>query len=469
MTNLAFSSIAELSAALDAHRLDARELARHALARIDGPGRALNAFVAVCRDDAVRAAEAAAARAATGRRLGPLDGIPIALKDNIDVAGMPTGNGFGGATPWRIPTHDAEVTRRLRAAGAVILGKLAMHEGALGATNDNPHTGRTYNPHGGTQAPGLTPGGSSGGSGAAVAAGLCVAALGTDTGGSVRLPAAYCGIVGLKASYGLVSPRGVVPLSHQLDHVGPLTRTVADAAVMLQALAGSDADCPESRAFPPLSPLGEPGALAGVRLGVLGNLDDEPPEPAIATAFAAARGVLERLGAALETVRLPTYDMARGRRALLVRVEVEGAFVHGALLAREPERFSPEMRGFLEFGQRAGAQLLMQADRRIALAVHELERCFAMVDAIITPTAPQVAFPFDQNVPDNQSAYTALANFAGCPAISLPMGVTADGRPIGLHVMAPVGRDDRVLVIAAAYEAAAAWRIVPPPPFGPLV
>jgi aspartyl-tRNA(Asn)/glutamyl-tRNA(Gln) amidotransferase subunit A len=479
MTDLPFQSIAQLSAALDARTLDARALTRDALARIDGPGRALNAFVVVCRDTAVQAAEAAAARAAAGRRLGALDGIPVALKDNIDVAGLPTGNGFGGATPWRVPREDAEVTRRLRAAGAVILGKLAMHEGALGATNDNPHTGRTYNPHGGVPirdgdrasareaAPSLTPGGSSGGAGAAVAAGLCAAALGTDTGGSVRLPAAYCGVVGLKASYGLVSARGVVPLSYRLDHVGPLTRTVADAALMLQALAGFDPACPESRAFPPFVPAATPGALAGLRLGVLRNVDDEPPEPAIAAAFTAACGVLERLGAAIATVDLPDYDMARGRRALLVRVEVEGAFVHGTLLAREPERFSPAMRGFLEFGQRAGAQLLMQADRRIARAVHALERCFATVDAIVSPTAPQVAFGFDQKVPDNQSAYTALANFAGCPAISLPMGATADGRPIGLHVMAPVGREDRVLAIAAAYEAAADWQLVPPAPFGP--
>ncbi len=157
----------------------------------------------------------------------------MAIKDNIDVAGVPTSNGFGGP-PYRIPDTDSEVVRRLRAAGAIILGKLNMHEGALGSTSDNPHFGRVINPH----RDGYSPGGSSGGSGAAVAAGLCCAALGTDTGGSVRIPAAWCGIVGLKPSYGLVSMRGVVPLSYRLDHVGPLTRTVEDAAVMLNALAG---------------------------------------------------------------------------------------------------------------------------------------------------------------------------------------------------------------------------------------
>jgi Asp-tRNA(Asn)/Glu-tRNA(Gln) amidotransferase A subunit family amidase len=462
LTDLAFQPIAALSAALESGAFDAVALTRHYLARIDGPGRALNAFVTLTREPALREAEQAAARAAGGRRRGPLDGIPIALKDNIDVAGVPTGNGFGGA-PWRVPAADAAVVRRLRAAGAVILGKLNMHEGALGATNDNPHVGRAINPH----RAGFTPGGSSGGSAAAVVAGLCAAALGTDTGGSVRIPAAYCGVVGLKPSYGLISTRGVVPLSTRLDHVGPLTRTVADAALMLDAMAGFDAECPESRALPALPPTSAAtDALHGLTLGVIRNFDDEPPEPAIAAAFAAARAVLARLGAAFETVRLPTYDMARGRRAGFVRVEIDAAFEHGALCQREPERFSPELRGFLEFGARAGAQLLVQADRRIERAAFELARAFAAVDAIVSPTTPQVAFAFGQKPPDNQGGYTILANFAGCPAISLPMGTTADGLPIGLQVMAPVGREDRVLAIAAAYEAAEGGGVAPPPPYG---
>ena len=462
MADPTFQSIAQLSAALTAGRLDAVALARACLDRIEGPGRVLNAFVTVCREAALGAAAEAAARAAAGRRLGPLDGIPIALKDNIDLAQVPTGNGFGGA-PWRVPDQDAEVVRRLRAAGAVILGKLNMHEGALGATNDNPHVGRAHNPH----KVGVTPGGSSGGSGAAVAAGLCAAALGTDTGGSVRLPASYCGVVGLKPSYGLVSTRGVVPLSYRLDHVGPLTRTVEDAGLMLAAMAGLDPECPEARARPVPAPGGAPIALHGIRLGVLANLDAEPPEPAIADAFAAARALFARLGAAVETIRLPSYDVARGRRAGFIRVEAEAAFVHGALCQREPERFSPELRGFLEYGARLTAQQLLQADRRIDLAAFELDRAFAAVDAIIGPTAAQVAFAFGQKPPDNQSSYTILANFAGCPAISLPMGATRDGMPIGLHVMAPAGRDGVALRIAAAYEAASAWRLVPPPPHGP--
>jgi aspartyl-tRNA(Asn)/glutamyl-tRNA(Gln) amidotransferase subunit A len=337
-----------------------------------------------------------------------------------------------------------------------------MHEGALGATNDNPHTGRVANPH----HVGFTPGGSSGGSGAAVGAGLCCAALGTDTGGSVRIPAAYCGVVGFKGSFGLASTRGVVPLSYRLDHVGPLTRTVGDAALMIRAMAGFDPACPESRPLP-VPALEVPASLQGVRLGVLGNFADEPAEPAIQAAFGAACAALERLGATIETIDLPSYDIARGRRAGFVRVEVDAAFVHGELCQREPERFSPDMRGYIAWGLKATAQQVLQADRRIDLAAFELGRAWAACDAIISPTTPQVAFPFGSKVPDNQGGYAILANFAGCPAISLPMGTSPDGLPIGLQVMAPIDREDQVLRIAAAYEAKAAWQIVPPAPFGP--
>src|SRR5262249_20509827 len=201
MTNLVFLPIAELSRRIDTGRLDPRDLTRAYVERAGGAGQSLNCYLTLCGERAAAEAAQAAVRAARKQRLGALDGIPIAVKDNIDVAGVPTTNGIGGT---HLPAAaDAEGIRRLRAVGAVILGKLNMHEGALGAVNDNPHHGRTTNPF----RDGYTPGGSSGGSGAAVAAGLCAAALGTDTGGSVRIPAAYCGVVGLKPSYGLASTR----------------------------------------------------------------------------------------------------------------------------------------------------------------------------------------------------------------------------------------------------------------------
>ena len=272
-TDPAHLSVAELSAAFEAQQLDALSVTRSVLARIEALNPALNAYLTVCGDTALAEAAEASARAAAGQRRGVLDGVPIALKDNIDLAGLPTSNGFAQSEklpPWRLPKEDAELVRRLRAAGAVILGKLNMHEGALGATSDNPHFGAAINPH----RPGYTPGGSSGGSGAAVAAGLCAASLGSDTGGSIRIPASYCGVVGFKPSFGLVSTRGVVPLSWRLDHVGPLTRTVADARIVFDALRGFDPACPDSRRSRADDPVAH--ATDGLRLGVLRNFDDEP-------------------------------------------------------------------------------------------------------------------------------------------------------------------------------------------------
>ena len=465
MSDPVFLPITELSRRIDAGLLDPRDLARAYLERADGAGRSLNCYLALCGERAVAEAEQAARRAARKQRLSPIDGIPIAAKDNIDVAGVPTTNGFGGRH-HPVPAVDAEVIRRLSAAGAVVLGKLNMQEGALGAVNDNPHHGRTTNPFRG----GYTPGGSSGGSGAAVAAGLCAAALGTDTGGSVRIPAAYCGVVGLKPSYGLVSTRGVVPLSLRLDHVGPLTRTVADAAIMLAAMAGYDAEWPYARAYQ-----AEDYAhmvdcsLEGIRLGVLTNYEQRQMEPAVWSAFGKALGLFQRLGAEIRELSLPTYDVVRGRRAVFVRVEVEAAAVQGALYRSEPDRFSPEMRGYLDWGLKASALRLVDADRTMEIAAHELGRCFAAVDAIVTPTTPQAAFPFGGKVPDTQGDFCALANMAGCPAISLPMGMDADGLPLGLQIMAPAAQDRRVLDIASAYEVAAQWSLAPPPPYGPSV
>jgi len=462
MSELAFLAITELSRRIDAGALDPRDLLQAFIQRADGVGRALNCYVRLCREDAVAAAASAAERAVRGQRLGPLDGIPFGAKDNIDVAGVPTTNGFGGSHEQA--ATDAEVIRRLRAAGAVILGKLNMQEGALGAVNDNPHHGRTTNPF----RDGYTPGGSSGGSGAAVAAGLCAAALGTDTGGSVRIPAAYCGVVGLKPSYGLVSSRGVVPLSLRLDHVGPLTRTVADAAIVLAAMAGHDAEWPYARAFPVGSyePINS-GSLKGIHLGVLANYEERQMEPAVWSAFGTALELFRRLSVEIHTLRLPSYAIVRGRRAVFVRVEVEAAATFAQLYRSEPERFSPEMRGYLDWGLKAPATRLAEADCTIDSAAHEVFRCFESVDAIVTPTTPQAAFPFHGKVPDTQSDLSVLANMTGCPAISLPMGLNADGLPLGLQIIAPVGEDRRVLAIAAAYEAAAKWNFSPPYPYGP--
>ena len=465
MHEVAFLPITELSRRIEACELDPLDLFNVYLERATGVGRALNCYLALCQESAQAEAERAAARARRNARLGPLDGIPIAIKDNIDVAGVPTSNGFGGPHP--AASADAEVVRRLRAQGAVILGKLNMQEGALGAVNDNPHHGRTSNPF----RDGYTPGGSSGGSAAAVAAGLCAAALGTDTGGSVRIPAAYCGQVGLKPSYGRVSARGVVPLSWRLDHVGPLTRTVSDAALLLAGIAGYDSDWPYARDYPRQdgASLGAQTVcdLKGLRLGVLSNLPRAAVEPSVEAAFQRAVAALGALGADVRDVTLPSYDVVQGRRAVFVRVEVDAAAVHGPLYRREPERFSAEMRGYLDWGLSASAVRLAGADRVIDVAAHELRCALASVDAVLTPTTPQAAFAFAGKVPDSVGDFCVLANMAGCPAISLAMGANELGLPLGLQVIVAKGQDDRLLAVARAYEDAAGMSSPPPAKFAP--
>jgi aspartyl-tRNA(Asn)/glutamyl-tRNA(Gln) amidotransferase subunit A len=461
MEDLAFKSATELGSLIGAGEADPLEMTHIYLARAEGVGRTLNCFITLCSDLAIAEAASASERARMRRRLGPIDGIPVAIKDNIDLAGVPTSNGIGGPA-YRIPETDSEVVRRLRAAGAIILGKLNMHEGALGATSDNPHFGRVTNPYRG----GHSPGGSSGGSGAAVAAGLCCAALGSDTGGSVRIPASYCGVVGLKPSYGLISTRGVVPLSYRLDHVGPLTRTVGDAALMLKALAGFDPECPESRHGPPLDgALPGAGRLDGLKIGILANFDGETQEPGIAAAFGQAQSVFRRLGADIRRVRLPSYDVIKGRRAGFVRVEVEAAFTHAALRQSEPERFSPQMRGYIDYGAKVAATQLMRSDRQIDIAAFELNQCLEEVDAIISPTTPQAAPAFG-TANDDAGAYCIVANFAGAPAISVPMG-EAQGMPLGLQIICASHHEARLLRIAAAFEAEAGLHLLPPPPIGP--
>ncbi|HEX3862076.1 MAG TPA: amidase [Stellaceae bacterium] len=457
---VAFRSIAALSQAIDAGTLDPRELADLMFDRIAALNPTLNLYLSLCRDTALAEVEAATDRTGRRCRRGPLDGIPIAVKDNIDVAGVPTSNGLGG-TPWRVPCEDAEIVRRLRAAGAVVLGKLNMHEAALGGSTDNPHFGAAINPY----RAGYSPGGSSGGSGAAVAAGLCVAALGTDTGGSVRIPASYCGVVGFKPSFGLVSTRGVVPLSWRLDHIGPLTRSVDDARLMFVALHGFDPRCPESRCDAVLG--GDVATpLGGLRLGVW-ELADEPADPAVATAFAAALGVFAELGCAIRPVALSGYDSLRARRAALLRIEADAAFIHADLYAREPARFSPALRAGLDYGATVSTMRLVGADRVIAMAGSALARVFDEVDAIVSPTTPQSAFPFAEGAPDNQNAYCVAANFAGAPAISVPMGHTRDGLPLGLQIIAACDHDLTALRLADAYEAACGLNLRPPPLYGP--
>jgi aspartyl-tRNA(Asn)/glutamyl-tRNA(Gln) amidotransferase subunit A len=455
-TDIFFASIAEAGNALAAGELSARELTELFLTRIEQHDKKLNSFITVMRDEALRQAAASDQRHAKGLPRRPLDGIPIAIKDNIDVAGAPTTAGIE-ARRQHMATQDAAVVAKLKESGAVMLGKLNMHEGAHGATTANEAYGHCYNPHGTN----MTPGGSSGGSGAAVAAGLCIAALGTDTLGSIRIPASFCGIAGVKPTQGLVSTTGVVPLAWTLDHVGPMGRSVADLAIMLGVMAGPDAADTFSRVAPgrALSAYETPSSLRGLRIGRIRDIAAFAAD--VSKAYDAAMATLARLGAHIVDVTMPGYQHKTVRAKAMLVIEADLATYYAKALEENPLGFTQIFREGIAFGQQQSAPKLAAAYELIRSVRPVATALFADVDALITPTTPCTAFPFPQKMPMNLTAFTSLANYIGAPAVSVPMGMSTAGLPLGLQITARPWADTMALRIAAAYERTAGHNIRP--------
>lgn len=444
--------VAGLAEALASGEVTALDATESYLARIAERNDTLNAFITVTADAARDQALASDARRADNKVLGPLDGIPLALKDNIDVAGVPT---TGGIEAYRrsVPEQDSVVARRLRDAGAVFLGKLNLHEGAHGATTANETFGYCQNPH----REGFTPGGSSGGSGAALAAGLCAGALGSDTLGSVRIPASFCGITGLKPTYGLVSTRGVMPLAYALDHVGPMARSCADLTLMLTVLAGFDPDDPASRHGPTdFSKAKDEPALEGLKIGYFADVNKvagDTIDPAVSLAYAKAVERLKTNGATLEPVTWDGFEPSAIRSKALLLIEADLANVHAEMLASNPEGFSSTFRAGIDFGQAQSAPKLAKALHLIESVRPVARRLFAQVDALVTPTTPVPAFSFDAEMPKTITTFTSFANYAGCPALSVPMGKTEGGLPLGLQVVTPKREESLALRVGRAFEA----------------
>ncbi|EIM02555.1 amidase [Rhodanobacter denitrificans] len=378
--------------------------------------------------------------------IGRLDGIPIALKDNFDIAGWPTRAGLPGR--GRPVQEDAHVVARLRASGAMLLGKTNMDEGALGAVTDNPHFGATHNPY----RHGYTAGGSSGGAAAAVAAGLAVAAVGSDSLGSIRIPASYCGVYALKPTHGEISTRGMLPAARRLDAVGLLARSPDDLTVLLQVLAGYDADDARSRrrrvAF--ALPDWEPGNL---RTGLLPDLAVLGVQPDVIEVFEAALAKLPHALGELRTVDFADWDFARTRRAGLLLMEAEMLGTFAADLASTERPVSEHFRRLLGYAAGRSAADYARADRVLDAATLKMRRLFAQVDVLVLPTTPQGAFPLDGPVPDNQGDLTSFASLAGCPAVSLPMGMLPNGMPVGLQLVGARGSDLRLLELASVCAA----------------
>ncbi|MFP6771165.1 MAG: amidase [Alphaproteobacteria bacterium] len=443
MTDLTLLDITDADAALAAGDFTAEALLDAYLGRIGQYEGDVNCFITLLADPAREQARAADQRRSRGiGRLSALDGIPIALKDNIDLAGVPTTNGM--ARLWT-PARDSEAARRLRAAGAVLMGKVNMHEGALGATTDNPHHGQTQNPW----RRGYTPGGSSGGSAAAVAARFCAGALGTDTMGSVRLPAAYCGLAGLKPTYGLISTRGVVPLSYGLDHVGPLCRSHRDLGLLLAVLAGHDPDCAGS-IHGQNALQGAPVDLRGLRFAVPLAAAATPCTDGIWEDFQVHVDALRQQGAVIVDAPLPSPDPTGTRLAGLLISEAEAGHALAEHFLASREDFSDGFAKMLNYGRNAPAHRLVAAQRQLAAVKVGMHKLFDRVELLLLPTTSQAAFPFEQAPPPGQADFTQWANHGGCPALSLPCGLSPGGMPLGLQLMARPLADGQLLAMAAA-------------------
>jgi aspartyl-tRNA(Asn)/glutamyl-tRNA(Gln) amidotransferase subunit A len=449
--------IETLAPALRAGKLSVVALTEAALERIRIRDGAFKSFVHV-NDSALAAAKAAELELRSGRWRGPLHGVPVAVKDNCLTVDMPTT--AGSAAPGvKFPFVDSAVAARLRAAGAILIGKSRTHEFAWG-----PICPPTRNPWDLAR----IPGGSSGGSGAAVAGGLCVAGLGTDTGGSIRIPASLCGIVGLKPTFGRVSRDGIVPHSWSLDHAGPMTRTVADAAIMMATLAGYD---PADPASPDVSvpdyasALGQPGA--GLRIGVCRNHFFGRNQAAVDEAIEAAIIDLSRLGASIVEFQLPNLDYGLGA-ILAIELASSTAYHDRALREGRTAHYAKDVRTMVEIGRFVTAADYLKAEQLRHVLMTDLARAFDSVDVIVGPTVPLTAWnPDAEHVEIGGVSESPLAaswrlsylyNLTGLPAISLPCGFDPNGLPIGMHIAAKPFDEMTILRIAHAYERRHPWR-----------
>jgi len=443
------------------------KLVEACLSRIERYDRAINAFITITREQALATAREMESELRRGRPRGPLHGIPIALKDNIDTAGILT-TAASGVFKDRVPTEDAEVVVRLKRAGAILLGKLNLHEFALGGTSAVTHFGPVHNPW----ALDRVAGGSSGGSAAAVVADMCFGALGTDTGGSIRIPASLCGIVGFKPTYGRVSTRGVVPMAWTLDHVGPMCKTVEDAALMMSAIAGYDALDPTS-VDAPIDDYGRAiqTKTTKLRVGVARAPFFDNLNPEVATAVDAAIDVVRKLTAAVVDVELPPA----GNIADVWNPEIYA--YHTPWISKTPELYQEATRNLIQGAGKANAATYAHARHQVDVVRREIRKAFATVDVLITPTQRGLAQPIVPAQPARAGGAggapaagpggglinTAAFDIYGLPTISVPCGFSASGLPIGLQISGNHFAESTVLALAHAYEQATEWHKRHPP------
>jgi aspartyl-tRNA(Asn)/glutamyl-tRNA(Gln) amidotransferase subunit A len=444
---LHFHAITDLAPLIAAGRVSSEDLTRACLAEIEAHDRALNAFITVLAASALAQARALDAEIAAGSCRGPLHGVPISLKDLIDQAGVPT-TAASRVREGHVAGSDAVVTARLRDAGAVLIGKTNLHEFAFGTTSDDTAFGAVRNPHD----PSRSPGGSSGGSAVGIVTGMSVASVGTDTGGSIRIPAAACGTVGLKPAWGEVPCGGVVPLCETLDHVGPMARSVADAWLLYLVLRGT----PTAARWP----LPAPRPVTGLRLGVLRGYFHEVLDDEVRARFAASLAWLRQAGAQVVDVSIPH---ASGAPPVYLHTSLpEAAAYHAGSLAAAPEGYTRNVRLRLEMGRYVLAEDYVRARTARAVLRGEVDAALEGCDALVLPTlpvpAPHVGVSSVEVAGTRQPVrammlrLTQLFNLTGHPAISLPMGETGGGLPCGFQMVGRIGDTEGLLAVAAACE-----------------
>jgi aspartyl-tRNA(Asn)/glutamyl-tRNA(Gln) amidotransferase subunit A len=462
LTDLLNLTIAEAASRIARRTLSPAELTEAVLQRIAAVDKMLNAYITVCAEQAREVAQAAEKMIGAGYYLGPLHGIPIAVKDNIYTRGVRTTAGSKILGDF-VPAEDATVTARLKQAGAIIVGKTNLHEFAWGGTTDNPHYGTCRNPWN----PERFPAGSSGGSGAAVAARTCLGALGTDTGGSIRLPSSVNGIVGIRPTIGRVSNYNVVPLAWTMDTVSPMTRTVEDCVAMFEIIAGHDPRDDHSAQVPLADYRAElERGVRGLRIGLIRDYSLTHVQPAVGETVRAALKVLESLGAGVEEIAMPSIH---GNISAQLTIEsCEPSTYHQEWLRTRPADYGEDVRTLLELGEMYLATHYLQAQRYRSVLRKEFLEGFKRVDAFVTPTLPftatpcgatEVAIEKDQKE-DMLSAimqFTGVPSLAGLPALSLPVGFDAEGLPVGMQIIGRPFDEGLLFRLGHAYQGVTSW------------
>jgi aspartyl-tRNA(Asn)/glutamyl-tRNA(Gln) amidotransferase subunit A len=452
-SDIALLTIADASSLIREKKLSPVELATAAFSRIRALDGQLHSHILVTEEAGMAAARAAEAEVMAGKWRGPLHGITIGLKDIYNTAGVAT-TGHSALFRDHVPAEDATTVKRMREGGAVFTGKLSTWEFAIGGTSFDLPWPPARNPWNIEH----DPSGSSSGSGAAVGAGLCLGAMGSDTGGSIRGPAAWCGIAGHKPTYGLVSKAGVLPLSFSLDHAGPMCWTAEDCALMMQVLAGYDPSDSCSTDVPVPDFSDTTGPIAGMRVGVVRHFfeNDMPCQPDVAAAFAESMRVLTDLGAVVNDVTIAPFSAYGAAAGQISRAEAFS--IHQEWLRESPEKYGALGRQRLMAGSLVTGVAYVNAQRERQRLVAELAVTMRDFDVLVFPTAAKVAPKLAADQGLSSTFYNRVCNLTGSPALSVCNGFSADGLPTALQIMGRPFEDPLVLKVGAAYERAAGWR-----------